>query len=43
MNYLEAREKAISIVEKLPSEPSFDTYSLKQASNNDIKAVEQSK
>lgn len=35
-------DKISSIEIKLPSEPSFDTYSLKQASNNDIKAVEQS-
>lgn len=34
-------DKISSIEIKLPSEPSFDTYSLKQASNNDIKAVEQ--
>lgn len=35
-------DKISSIEIKLPSDPSFDTYSLKQASNNDIKAVEQS-
>ena len=28
---------------KLPEEPVFDTYSLKSASNNDIKQVEQGK
>lgn len=35
-------DKISSIEIKLPSDPSFDTYSLKHASNNDIKAVEQS-
>ena len=34
-------DKISSIEIKLPSDPAFDTYSLKQASNNDIKAVEQ--
>ena len=28
---------------KLPTEPVFDTYSLKQASNDEIKEVEQGK
>lgn len=35
-------DKISNIEIKLPTEPSFDTYSLKQASNNDVKAVEQS-
>lgn len=33
--------KINSIELKLPDEPAFDTYSLKQASDNEIKAVEQ--
>lgn len=36
-------DKISTIEIKLPSEPSFDTYSLKQASGNDIKTVEQGK
>ena len=36
-------DKINSIEIKLPEEPVFDTYSLKSASNNDIKKVEQGK
>ncbi len=36
-------DKISTIEIELPSEPSFDTYSLKQASGNDIKTVEQGK
>lgn len=36
-------DKISNIEIKLPCEPSFDTYSLKQASNKDIKLVEQNK
>ncbi|MCR5105309.1 MAG: acetolactate decarboxylase [Eubacterium sp.] len=36
-------DKINSIEIKLPEEPVFDTYSLKSASNNDIKQVEQGK
>lgn len=36
-------DKISNIEIKLPTDPSFDTYSLKQASQNDIKSVEQSK
>ena len=36
-------DKISRIEIQLPSEPAFDTYSLKEASQQDIKEVEQSK
>ena len=36
-------DKINSIELKLPDEPVFDTYSLKEASGNEIKQVEQGK
>ncbi|MBO6048004.1 MAG: acetolactate decarboxylase [Erysipelotrichaceae bacterium] len=44
MNYGHALLDKISGIEiRLPNEPAFDTYALKEASNDDIKKVEQGK
>lgn len=40
---LAVMDKLSSIEIQLPTEPSFDTYSLKESPNDDIKAVEQGK